>query len=149
MEQEPKPNKYNVQGINWGSKELLEQAKKRAASFDLSLSKYVNKLVERDVKEEVPTTSPMTIDSTHQGVMLTPQRLKHLVNRLPFQPLVVTMTSGEKVEIKHREEVWITPSYFQVVTEKSEDGIILSSTEVPFTHVASVQTVAMVDELKD
>lgn len=43
------PNKYNVQGISWRSREFLNVAKKRADRLGLSLSQYVNILVEKDL----------------------------------------------------------------------------------------------------
>ena len=80
-------------------------------------------------------------------MILTPDRLKTLVDRLPFKPLVVTVDSGDTVPIRHSEEVWIFPDFFQVITQKDKAGIILGMIEVPFMHVASIETVTLVDEL--
>lgn len=44
-----KRNQYNVQGISFPSKELLEHAKMRALEEDISLSKYVNRLIKHDL----------------------------------------------------------------------------------------------------
>jgi len=41
---------YRTLGISWPNEKLLRAAKRRAQALGLSLSKYVNELVERDVE---------------------------------------------------------------------------------------------------
>jgi len=48
---ETKKNPYNVQGVSFESKELLEAAKKRAQSFGLSFSQYMCQLAKNDLDD--------------------------------------------------------------------------------------------------
>ena len=63
--------------------------------------------------------------------------LRELVNRRPFQPLALRLSSGESYEIRHPENVFLTKSRIVIAFPETDQLVIASLLHV--TSVALVQ----------
>ena len=68
------PNRYNVQSISFPSKEMLELAKKQASSLDISLSKYINRLVKADLEKRGDLTKDNPMNPSEIALSSEPNK---------------------------------------------------------------------------
>lgn len=96
---ETRKNPYNVQGISFESEHLLNDAKKRAKSFGISLSNYICQLVKNDLDDQsqIVRARPEGEKSPARHPFGLNEREKNAAEPPPEDP-VSSKTKEEEVE---------------------------------------------------
>lgn len=70
---------------------------------------------------------------------MTVQTFRELLARRPFQPVRLTLSSGQTFEIRHPEMALLTRTSILIGTDLAEDGVPAEFKIVSLLHVASMQ----------
>jgi hypothetical protein len=70
---------------------------------------------------------------------MTLQTFREMLNRRPFQPVKLTLSSGQAFEIRHPEMAMLTRTSLLIGTDVAEDGIPAEFKIVSLLHVASME----------
>ena len=62
-----------------------------------------------------------------------------MLTRRPFQPVKLTLSSGQTFEIRHPEMAFLTRTSILIGTDLSEDGVPAEFKIVSLLHVASME----------
>ena len=73
---------------------------------------------------------------------MTREALRSLLNRQPFEPLLVKTSGGEKLEVRHPEMVSLAKSVLILVYADSDGSATDRVEHVSYLHIASVETIA-------
>lgn len=73
------------------------------------------------------------------GQNMTVDTFRKLLSRRPFQPFRITMSSGEKYDIKHPEVALLTRTTLYVGTDFDKEGVPEDSAMCSLLHVTSVE----------
>jgi hypothetical protein len=73
---------------------------------------------------------------------MTVQRFREMLSRRPFQPVKVTLSSGQSFEIRHPEMAMLTRTSLLIGTDLAEDGIPAEFKIISLLHVASMEPIA-------
>lgn len=70
------------------------------------------------------------IDKTDQGRTMTPEKLSAFVRRKPFEPVRLTLESGETYEIHHPETIVISRIGCALADEARNDFVVFDAERV-------------------
>lgn len=70
---------------------------------------------------------------------MTVQTFREMLGRRPFQPVKLTLSSGQSFEIRHPEMALLTRTSILIGTEIAEDGVPAEFKIVSLLHVASME----------
>ena len=72
---------------------------------------------------------------------MTVQTFREMLGRRPFQPVKLTLSSGQSFEIRHPEMAMLTRTSILIGTDVSDDGVPAEFKIVSLLHVASMEPV--------
>jgi hypothetical protein len=72
---------------------------------------------------------------------MTLQNFREVLSRKPFVPFRVTMSSGEKYEVRHPEMAWLTRTCLMVGTGDFKDGVPEEFRICSLLHVATIESI--------
>ena len=70
---------------------------------------------------------------------MTVQTFREMLARRPFQPVKLTLSSGQVFEIRHPEMALLTRTSLLVGTDVAEDGVPAEFKVISLPHVASME----------
>ncbi len=70
---------------------------------------------------------------------MTVQTFREMLARRPFQPVKLTLSSGQSFEIRHPEMAMLTRTSILIGTDVAEDGVPAEFKVVSLLHVASIE----------
>jgi hypothetical protein len=70
---------------------------------------------------------------------MTVQTFREMLARRPFQPVELTLSSGQSFEIRDPEMALLTRTSILIGTDLSEDGVPAEFKIVSLLHVASME----------
>ena len=70
---------------------------------------------------------------------MTVQTFREMLARRPFQPVKVTLSSGESFEIRHPEMALLTRTSLLVGVDIADDGVPAEFKILSLLHVASIE----------
>ena len=70
---------------------------------------------------------------------MTLQAFREMLTRRPFQPVKLTLSSGQSFEIRHTEMAMLTRTSLLIGTDIAEDGVPAEFKIVSLLHVASME----------
>ncbi len=70
---------------------------------------------------------------------MTVQTFREMLARRPFQPVKLTLSSGQSFEIRHPEMAMLTRSDILIGVDVAEDGVPAEFKIVSLLHVASIE----------
>jgi hypothetical protein len=70
---------------------------------------------------------------------MTVRDFKDLLDRRPFEPFRVVMSSGERYEVRHPEMAWLTRTTLYIGTGRIEAGVPEEARMCSLLHVATVE----------
>jgi hypothetical protein len=70
---------------------------------------------------------------------MTVQALREMLARRPFQPVKLTLSSGQSFEIRHPEMAFLTRTSILIGTDFAEDGVPAEFKIISLLHVASME----------
>ena len=70
---------------------------------------------------------------------MTVQTFREMLARRPFQPVKLTLSSGQSFEIRHPEMAMLTRSSILIGTDLAPDGVPAEFKIVSLLHVASIE----------
>ena len=70
---------------------------------------------------------------------MTVNTFREMLARQPFQPVRLTLSSGQSFEIRHPEMAMLTRTSLLIGTDAAEDGIPAEFKIVSLLHVASIE----------
>jgi hypothetical protein len=73
---------------------------------------------------------------------MTVQTFREMLSRQPFQPVRLTLSSGQSFEIRHPEMAMLTRTSILVGTDIAEDGVPAEFKIISLLHVASNEPLA-------
>lgn len=73
---------------------------------------------------------------------MTVQTFREMFSRRPFQPVQLTLSSGQAFEIRHPEMAMLTRTSILIGTDVAEDGVPAEFKMVPLLRVASMEPLA-------
>ena len=73
---------------------------------------------------------------------MTVQTFREMLGRRPFQPVRLTLSSGQAFEIRHPEMALLTRTSILIGTDVAEDGVPAEFKVVSLLHVASMEPLA-------
>lgn len=71
--------------------------------------------------------------------VMTVQTFREMLARRPFQPVKLTLSSGQSFEIRHPEMAMLTRSDILIGVDVAEDGVPAEFKIVSLLHVASIE----------
>lgn len=71
----------------------------------------------------------------------TTQTFREMLARRPFQPVKLTLSSGQTVEIRHPEMALLTRTSILVGTDVAEDGVPAEFKIISLLHVTSIEPI--------
>jgi hypothetical protein len=74
---------------------------------------------------------------------MTPDTLKTMLNRRPFEPMRVKLSSGEIFDIRHPEMAMLTKSALVISLPESDGGPSDRFEVCSYLHIASVETLSL------
>ena len=69
---------------------------------------------------------------------MTVQTFREMLSRRPFQPVKLTLSSGQAFEIRHPEMAMLTRTSLLIGTDIAEDGVPSEFKIISLLHVASM-----------
>ena len=72
---------------------------------------------------------------------MTVQTFREMLARRPFQPVKLTLSSGQVFEIRHPEMALLTRTSLLVGTDVAEDGVPAEFKVISLLHVASMEPI--------
>jgi hypothetical protein len=73
---------------------------------------------------------------------MTVQAFREMLARRPFQPVRLTLSSGQSFEIRHPEMALLTRTSILIGTDVAEDGVPAEFKIISLLHVASIEPLA-------
>ena len=73
---------------------------------------------------------------------MTVQTFREMLARRPFQPVKVTLSSGQSYEIQHPEMVLLTRTSLLLGTDVAEDGVPAEFKIISLLHVTAIEPLA-------
>jgi hypothetical protein len=73
---------------------------------------------------------------------MTVQTFREILGRRPFQPVKLTLSSGEAYEIRHPEMALLTRTTLLVGVDISEDGVPTEFKVLSLLHVTAIEPVS-------
>jgi hypothetical protein len=70
---------------------------------------------------------------------MTVQTFREMLSRRPFQPVKLTLSSGQSFEIRHPEIAMLTRTSILIGTDVAEDGVPQEFKIVSFLHVTTME----------
>lgn len=70
---------------------------------------------------------------------MTVQTFKEMLNRRPFQPVKITLSSGQSYEIRHPEMALLTRTDLLVGTDLSPDNIPAEFKILSLLHITAIE----------
>lgn len=70
---------------------------------------------------------------------MTVQTLREMLARRPFQPVKLTLSSGQTFEIRHPEMAMLTRTSLLIGTDVADDGVPAEFKIVSLLHVTSME----------
>lgn len=70
---------------------------------------------------------------------MTVQTFREMLARRPFQPVKLTLSSGQTFEIRHPEMAMLTRTSILIGTDVAEDGVPQEFKIISLLHVASME----------
>jgi hypothetical protein len=70
---------------------------------------------------------------------MTVQTFREMLARRPFQPVRLTLSSGQAFEIRHPEMALLTRTSILIGTDLADDGVPAEFKIVSLLHVASME----------
>jgi hypothetical protein len=70
---------------------------------------------------------------------MTVQTFREMLARRPFQPVKLTLSSGQSYDIRHPEMAFLTRTSILIGTDLAEDGVPAEFKIVSLLHVASME----------
>ncbi len=70
---------------------------------------------------------------------MTVQTLREMLARRPFQPVRLTLSSGQSYEIRHPEMALLTRTSLLIGTDIAEDGVPTEFKIVSLLHVTAIE----------
>ena len=70
---------------------------------------------------------------------MTVQTFREMLSRRPFQPVKLTLSSGQTFEIRHPEMAMLTRTSILIGTDVAEDGVPQEFKIISLLHVASME----------
>ena len=70
------------------------------------------------------------------------QTFKEMLARRPFQPVRVTLSSGQSYEIRHPEMAWLTRTSLLIGVDMVPEGVPAEFKIISLLHVASMEPLA-------
>jgi hypothetical protein len=67
------------------------------------------------------------------------QTFRKMLARRPFQPVKLTLSSGQTFEIRHPEMAFLTRTSILIGTDLADDGVPAEFKIVSLLHVASME----------
>ena len=72
---------------------------------------------------------------------VTVQTFREMLARRPFQPVKLTLSSGQAFEIRHPEMALLTRTSILVGTDVAEDGVPAEFRIISLLHVTSIEPI--------
>jgi hypothetical protein len=72
---------------------------------------------------------------------MTLQTFREMLTRQPFQPVRLTLSSGQSYEIKHPEMALLTRTDILIGTEAAEDGVPAEFKIISLLHVTAMEPI--------
>jgi hypothetical protein len=72
---------------------------------------------------------------------MTVQTFREMLARRPFQPVRLTLSSGQTFEIRHPEMAFLTRTSILIGIDVAEDGVPAEFKIVSLLHVASMEPI--------
>jgi len=72
---------------------------------------------------------------------MTVQTFREMLARRPFQPVKLTLASGQSYEIRHPEMAMLTRSDILIGTGAAEDGIPAEFKIISLLHVTAIEPI--------
>lgn len=72
---------------------------------------------------------------------MTVQTFREMLARRPFQPVKLTLSSGQAFEIRHPEMALLTRTSILIGTDVAEDGVPAEFKIVPLLHVTGMEPI--------
>ena len=73
---------------------------------------------------------------------MTVQTFREMLTRRPFQPVKLTLSSGQTFEIRHPEMAFLTRTSILIGIDAAEDGVPAEFKIVSLLHVASMEPIS-------
>ncbi len=73
---------------------------------------------------------------------MTLQTYRDILGRRPFQPVRLTLSSGQSYEIRHPEMAMLTRTSILIGTDAAEDGVPAEFKIVSLLHVTAIEPLA-------
>ena len=70
---------------------------------------------------------------------MTVQTFREMLSRRPFQPVKLTLSSGQSFEIRHPEMAFLTRTSILIGVDFAEDGVPAEFKIISLLHVASLE----------
>jgi len=72
---------------------------------------------------------------------MTVQTFREMLTRRPFQPVRLTLSSGQTFEIRHPEMAFLTRTSILIGIDLAQDGIPAEFKIISLLHVASMEPI--------
>jgi len=72
---------------------------------------------------------------------MTVQTFREMMGRRPFQPVRITLSSGQSYEIRHPEMAMLTRTSLLVGTDLADDGIPAEFKILSLLHVTAIEPI--------
>lgn len=72
---------------------------------------------------------------------MTVQTFREMLTRRPFQPVRLTLSSGQTFEIRHPEMAFLTRTSILIGIDLAEDGVPAEFKIISLLHVASMEPI--------
>ena len=73
---------------------------------------------------------------------MTTQTFREMLARRPFQPVKLTLSSGQSLEIRHPEMAMLTRTSILIGVDPADDGVPAEFKIVSLLHVTSIEPVS-------
>jgi hypothetical protein len=73
---------------------------------------------------------------------MTVQTFREMLARRPFQPVKLTLSSGQSYEIRHPEMALLTRTSILIGTDIAEDGVPAEFRIISLLHVTAIEPAA-------
>jgi hypothetical protein len=75
-------------------------------------------------------------------VSMTVQTFREMLARRPFEPIRLTLSSGQSFEIRHPEMAMLTRTSILIGVDFAEDGVPAEFKIISLLHVASLEPIS-------
>ena len=73
---------------------------------------------------------------------MTVQTFREMLTRRPFQPVKVTLSSGQSYEIRHPETALLTRTDLLIGVDVADDGVPAEFRILSLLHVTAIEPIA-------